>query len=626
MTRRRAPAARRGLVDYVEDGTAVLAAERDAGADLIAGLRKAHPSLARAVASGQNLTAARRAVLAALDRVDRDLAHGRPPMHVLERATVEESVVALRTIFAPVNERAVGYSALRLLRRVLRGEAAPGEAAPGFLAEFVHLFRGAAGKAAIYKVSFAGSGYDPSVVDEERLRRERTENLDALAFVLRKFFRKYPSGLEEDVRTWRAENRRRILARLGGTESDWNDPGWQLAHGVRDLAVLESLIELGAGEREAIRRALERGIPFGVTPYYLSLIDHRLDIGFDRALRAQVFPPRDFVEAMSRPRGGRACAFDFMGERETSPVPLVTRRYPAIAILKPFNTCAQICVYCQRNWQIEDIGSPAAEADPADLERALAWIAGHAAIGDVLVTGGDPLLLSDDKLESLLTRIAAIPHVYRIRLGTRTPVVLPMRWNDRLVDRLARFRAPGLREIAVVTHVQHPYEITPEFVACVERLRLRGIPVYNQQVFTTDNSRRFETARLRQLLRLAGVDPYYTFNMKGKTEMERYRVPVARILQERKEEARLMPGLDRTDEPVFNVPRLGKNHLRAANDRRLVSIRPDGARVYEFQAWEKNIAIVPTYLFTDVPIHDYLERLAERGEHPRDYRTIWYYR
>jgi lysine 2,3-aminomutase len=159
----------------------------------------------------------------------------------------------------------------------------------------------------------------------------------------------------------------------------------------------------------------------------------------------------------------------------------------------------------------------------------------------------------------------------------------------------------------------------------VGKIRRAGMSVYNQQVFTIENSRRFETAKLRLDLKSIGVDPYYTFNMKGKEETSRYMVPIARILQERTEEARLLPGLDRTDHPVFNVPRIGKNHLRAWQDHRLVMIRPDGSRVYEFHPWEKNIAAVPPYYYVDTPIQSYLDELAARGEDIDDYRTIWYY-
>lgn len=610
------------LDDAVRGKTLRFAA--DPAGDLVR-LRDASPDLVRALTRPATLEGARRAVLDRLDRYGRDLAAGRPPLPVLERATAEDCLAALRSLFAPVNERATGHSALALLRDLLRGRKKPDAAAAGFYLEFIHLFRGVEGKAGIYKVSFAGEGHDPTVVEEEALRRERTDNLDALSHAMGKFFRKYPSGLEDEVRAWRATNRRRVLARLGGTKADWNDPAWQLAHIVRDARTIGDIIELSASEKAAIERAVDGRVPFGVTPYYLSLMDRRRDVGFDIALRAQVFPPGETVEAMLVHDDDRLCAFDFMGERDTSPVPLITRRYPAIAILKPFNTCAQICVYCQRNWQIDDVGSATAEAPAEQLERAIRWIEKRSSITDVLITGGDPLLLSDEKLEKLLDRVFKIRHVARVRIGTRTPVVLPMRITDRLATLLARHRVPGVREVAIITHVEHPYEITPELVLAVETLRARGLSVYNQQVFTTWNSRRFETARLRRLLRLAGIDPYYTFNMKGKDEMRRYRVPIARILQERKEEARLMPGLDRTDEPVFNVPRLGKNHLRASQDRRLAAILPDGSRVYEFHAWEKNLAIVPTYHFTDVPIAEYLERLAALGEDPYDYRTIWYY-
>jgi lysine 2,3-aminomutase len=96
-------------------------------------------------------------------------------------------------------------------------------------------------------------------------------------------------------------------------------------------------------------------------------------------------------------------------------------------------------------------------------------------------------------------------------------------------------------------------------------------------------------------------------------------------MQERKEEARLLPGLDRTDEPVFNVPRLGKNHIMRWQDHKLVMIKPDGSRVYELHPWEKNIQPASTYFYTDVPIFDYIEELERRGENKNDYRTLWYY-
>ena len=108
--------------------------------------------------------------------------------------------------------------------------------------------------------------------------------------------------------------------------------------------------------------------------------------------------------------------------------------------------------------------------------------------------------------------------------------------------------------------------------------------------------------------------------------MRDYRVPIARLLQEQKEEARLLPGLSRTDEAVFNVPGLGKNYLRARQSRNLLSLLPDGSRVYEFHPWEKNITrAIETYVGTDVSILEYLERLEAIGEDVKRYQTIWYY-
>jgi lysine 2,3-aminomutase len=200
-----------------------------------------------------------------------------------------------------------------------------------------------------------------------------------------------------------------------------------------------------------------------------------------------------------------------------------------------------------------------------------------------------------------------------------------MRFTERLGDVLAQHHAPGHREVCLVTHFEHPYEVTPDSMRAIRSLRKRGLMAYNQQVFTIENCRRFETVALRLALKQIGVDPYYMFNTKGKEETRHFRVPIARILQEIKEEARLIPGIARTDEPVFNIPALGKNHLRAWQHHDLLMLSPEGERVYEFHPWEKNIALAPTYIYRDVPIAEFLERLAQRGEDPADYASIWYY-
>ena len=126
-------------------------------------------------------------------------------------------------------------------------------------------------------------------------------------------------------------------------------------------------------------------------------------------------------------------------------------------------------------------------------------------------------------------------------------------------------------------------------------------------------------------MKKSGIDPYYTFNTKGKEETIDYRVPISRIEQERAEEARLLPGLERTDEPVFNVPRLGKSHLRAWQDHEVIMIQPDGRRIYRFYPWESKLKLVESYNYIDVSIYDYLKRLHQDGEDIDEFSTIWYY-
>ena len=211
-------------------------------------------------------------------------------------------------------------------------------------------------------------------------------------------------------------------------------------------------------------------------------------------------------------------------------------------------------------------------------------------------------------------------NVIRIRIGTRTPVTLPQRINESLVRGFARFHTPGKREAVIMTHFEHPYEITPQSMKAVQKFRRNGMEVYNQLVFTYYNSRKFEACFLRQQLRVIGVTPYYTFNTKGKAETTDFRVPMARLMQEQNEEARLMPGTVRTDEIG-----LGKNYIKASQHHDIISITPQGRRIYEFHPWEKKLALANTYIYKDVSIYNYLKRLKSDGEDISAYRTIWSY-
>ena len=550
-------------------------------------------------------------------------------LHALEKSTLNDAINVFKNILGPTNEKIIGYSDVDTLWKLANNheDIMIHTLSIGFLMEFIKLFGAVAGKSYIYQNDENGKLEEPKFVglNGREAALERNKILDNLGDASQAYFKKFPSGLEDDVIERRNENKKRILEYFGANEEDWFDYKWQLKNVIRDGKPLIDLLEMRKSQREAIEEAVRNKLPFGVTPYYLSLMDPEKNNQYDHALRAQVFPSEHYVEKVSEYRAMREYKCDFMGEHDTSPIDLVTRRYPQIAIFKPFNTCAQICVYCQRNWEIDQVLDPKALASKENIDKALAWFDQHKSIGDVLVTGGDPLVMKDNRLEYILKELAKKDHIYRIRLGTRTPVVLPMRWTDNLIRIIKEIHNPPKLEIAVVTHFIHSYEITPEAMEAVQKIRKAGISCYNQEVFTVNNSRRFETVKLRMDLKKIGVDPYYTFNMKGKGETKNMMVPIARLLQERKEEARLLPGLDRTDEPVFNVPRLGKNHLRAMQDHRLIGIKPNGSRVYEFHSWEKNIDALPPYHYTDVPIYNYLEELTNRGENALDYRTIWYY-
>jgi lysine 2,3-aminomutase len=533
---------------------------------------------------------------------------------------VTDSTRAFRGIIKTRSDSLAGFSVIQAIYDIVRDVPRP-DLQPGFYTDLVHMFMGMRGEG---PVAALGPFYVREGLEGRQAAIARSRQLDKLWQVVEEWMDRYKHGLQEDVIEKRKKRRQKILSQLGGTENDWHDWKWQIRHVIKKPSRLFDLLPLSQTERKALKLVEEAGLPFGITPYYLSLMDE--DGGeHDRAVRAQVIPPESYVEFMANYKGDFHCSFDFMLEKDTSPIDLITRRYPAICILKPYNTCPQICVYCQRNWEIDEAMSGSALAPQEKIDRAIEWIADHPAIKEVLVTGGDPAALGDQKLFGIMDQVAEIPHILRIRLGTRTPVTVPMRITDQFVERLNRLRIPMKREVSVVTHVEHPYEVTPEMFGAVEKLRAAKINVYNQNVYTFYVSRRFEAALLRGLLKRIGIEPYYTFNTKGKEETSDYRVPIARLMQEQKEEARLLPGLIRTDEPVYNVPGLGKNHLRALQHREVISLLPDGSRVYEFHPWEKNIREQKSYVGVDVPILDYLQRLADVGEDISKYETIWYY-
>lgn len=534
-----------------------------------------------------------------------------------------EAIRVFRKILSNRSEELAGYSFLDYVHNVINKKNLKGikKPSPDFYAELEHIVLGVSGKAEVYPKSVPGFAKKSG----EQAARLRSKDLSRMAKKADSFLNRYPTGLNKEVKRKRSQNRQRILKYFNATEYEWGKWKWHARHIIKDAGTLKDLVRLTDEEYEAVKLANKYKIPFGITPYYLSLMDYAQSRKYDYAVRAQVIPSLHYIKKHKEFKENKDVSMDFMLEKDTSPIEGITRRYPKIVILKPILTCPQICVYCQRNWEIEDVYSKHAVLSKEKLKKALQWISDTPEVTEVLITGGDPLLLSNAKLENMLFKLSRIDHVKRIRIGTRIPVTLPQRITDSLIKDINHFHHPGKREILIVTHFEHPYEISSLSMRAIQKFRQSGIEVYNQLVYTFYNSRKFEAAALRDQLRLIGVTPYYTFNTKGKEETDDFRVPIARLLQEQKEEARLMPGSVRTDEVVFNVPGLGKNYLRATQHHDVISILPDGRRVYEFHPWEKKLSLADTYIYTDVSIPRYLQRLKARGENVADYKSIWYY-
>jgi lysine 2,3-aminomutase len=549
-----------------------------------------------------------------------------PDVHALDFGLMKEAATALLQILSLRSDTIVkktfnnGYSFVQYINDIVNGKEVTQPNA-AFMAELEHLIKSICGKTDIY------NGNQPIYVDMEgrEAAQLRSSDLSEMGLKVKSFLNRYACGLDSDLRKIHLENKNRIQEYFNATDAEWNNWKWHTNNIIRSAKKLNAIVKLSEEEYQAIEFANEHKIPFGITPYYATLMNYEPG-GKDFGIRSQVIPPMHYVQETNKVKIQESWnTMDYIRETDTSPIDGLTRRYPMALIVKPILTCPQICVYCQRNWEIGKVYSNKINLSESNIDDALNWIAERPEIMEVVITGGDPLLFSDNQIHSMFKKISSIKHVERIRIATRMFVTLPQRITSSMIDIISQFHMPGVREVVMLTHFEHLYEITPEAMEAVQLFRKAGIDVYNQAVFTFYNSRKFEAAALRNKLRLIGVSPYYTFNTNGKGETDDYRVPIARLIQEQREEARQMPGPVRSDEIIFNVPKLGKNYLNAEKNHEIVSILPDGRRIYEFHPWEKKIRLMETYVCSDVSIYDYLQRLEALGENIEEYKTIWSY-
>ncbi|NLD99231.1 MAG: KamA family radical SAM protein [Fibrobacter sp.] len=587
--------------------------------ELLRRLKSADNEFYEIIATSTSIQKAREKLFLYLDKrefefFDLFTPENRVEVNITERSNAKECIRVLKSILRTENEHCTGFSALNYLRNaVVKSSESKKTLSAAFLCEIIALLNGINGK---------GLSFLAPDTNETIEHTERKIQLDLYANKMQESFQRFPTGLDPDLVKRQEHLKKKILAYYNANEKDWYDYSWQIQHIFTSIDAITSIVKCSQEELLGLQKAEQESIPVQITPYYLSLFNDEGRDSSDAAIRAQVLPSVSYCNTIISNRM-EGTDMDYMGEQSTSPIEGITRRYPNIVILKVFDSCPQICVYCQRNWEIRDLEHGA--VNETKIKKAIQWIGDHQEISEVLITGGDPLTLSNSRLGKILNQLADFDHIERIRIGTRTLVTLPFRINDNFLNLLRAFHKPGKREVVIITHAEHATELTQDVIDAVSKIRSCGIGVYNQQVFTYYNSKRFETAFLRKNLKLCGIDPYYTFNTKGKDETADFRVPIARLLQERKEEARLLPGIIRTDEPVFNVPRLGKSHLRAWQDHEPVMILEDGRRVYRFLPWESRLTLSDDYLYTDVSIYDYLKRLDQDGEDVDLYRTIWYY-
>jgi lysine 2,3-aminomutase len=284
---------------------------------------------------------------------------------------------------------------------------------------------------------------------------------------------------------------------------DWR---WQVRNAATDLARLEATLQLTPEERSGVTRALDSGLPMSITPYYLALCDKD--------------DPRCPVRLQCVPRSDEARTVpgdlhDPLGEEAHEVAPNLVQRYPDRVLLLATDRCGVYCRFCTRSRMVGQGGG----ARPlSQLAEAFAYVRAHSEIRDVIVSGGDPLVMSDARIGAILSELASIEHVMTVRIATRTPVTLPQRITDDLCKALRAHPAPWL-----MTHFNHPKELTPLAREACARLVDHGIPVMNQTVLlrgVNDDADTLE-ALFRGLVRTR-VRPYYLLQadpVKGTAHM-----------------------------------------------------------------------------------------------------------
>ena len=294
------------------------------------------------------------------------------------------------------------------------------------------------------------------------------------------------------------------------SDSDWNDWHWQIRNTIRTKKELERFLELTEEELKAFE--VTSHLPLAITPYYMGVVQQSKEV-------RKTVVPSVFESKVSCGE-----AEDPLGEDGHSPVPGLVHRYPDRVLLLAIDLCSNYCRYCTRS---RLIGHKKVGFNKERLQVALSYIRSHKEIRDVLVSGGDPLYLSDENLDWLLSEIRSIEHVEIVRIGSKMPAVLPQRITSGLLDVLKKYHP-----LWMSLHFAHPDECTPETIAACNRLADAGIPLGSQTVLLkgiNDDSGTMKTL-MQKMLRMR-VKPYYIYQCDPIIGTSHFRTPVSKGLE-----------------------------------------------------------------------------------------------
>ncbi len=298
------------------------------------------------------------------------------------------------------------------------------------------------------------------------------------------------------------------------SDAQWNDWHWQVQHRIRFVEDLQKYISISEKESSEIKELLSK-FRMSITPYYLTLIDPDNP---DCPIKRQSVP------SINEMHISKFDMVDPLAEDIDSPVPGLTHRYPDRVLFLITDMCSMYCRHCTRR---RFAGQHDHKMPDNRIDQAIEYIRNTKEIRDVLLSGGDALLVSDEILESIIKRLREIDHVEVIRIGTRTPVVMPQRITDDLVNMLKKYHPIWLN-----THFNHPDEVTSESKKAIEKLADAGIPLGNQSVLLRGINDSVEIMReLVHKLALIRVRPYYIYQCDMSLGIEHFRTPVSKGIE-----------------------------------------------------------------------------------------------